>query len=67
MSFFGKLAGTFIQHVAAGAGQMTGIAVGVAGVKIVGQAIDSAVEKVKECKDAQQMKRVTYTTVKQVQ
>ncbi len=50
MSLFKDCAKTFAKCLAAGSGQMIGIAIGTAGVRVAGKLIVEAVEKVKSSK-----------------
>ena len=44
-------AATFLKCVAAGSGQMIGMAIGMTGTKVAGQAIGNLVDKTKEAND----------------
>lgn len=50
MSLLKDCAKTFLKCVAAGSGQMVGMAAGIAGARVAGKVIGEVVDKVKESK-----------------
>lgn len=71
MSFARDCAKTFAKCLAAGSGQMIGIAIGTAGVRVAGKLIADAVEKVKNSKAelpaGKPYRRVTTRTIESEQ
>jgi hypothetical protein len=65
MSFLTDCAKTFFKCVAAGSGQMIGMAAGIAGTRVAGKVLGDVVDKVKESKAKlcdKPHRRMTYNT-----